>query len=64
MPTVVKIPKTELIKLVEKYFQAPIDELVITETSNPKYPQGFSISRGKILPGDVVLTKSLFEKGE
>lgn len=54
--TVVKIPKLELIKLVERYFQASIDELVITEVGS-KFPDGFTIGKRKMLPGDVVVTK-------
>jgi len=59
MVVTVRISKAELIKLVEKYFQSPIDELVIVETNNPKYPQGFSISKGKMLPGDVVVRRQV-----
>ena len=54
----VRISKLQLIKLVEKYFQSNIDELIITEVGN-KYPDGFEISKRKMLPGDVLVTKKI-----
>jgi hypothetical protein len=53
---IAKISKIKLIELVERFFQQPCDTIVITELGE-KFPDGFEISRKKVMPGDVLLVR-------